>query len=199
MMRLRRTLSRGYTSVEVLMAMTLFSIGAAGVIGMQRVAIQGNADARRSDVGAGISAEWLSRLRRDSMMWTQPNASIPTSNHASATIWLADTATLATPAPASAGWLLPRQPAGPFIGSSYAFDILGREVAPGSAETFYCVNYRLDWLVALTTIRAEVRVFWPRFEQAAPASCAPDVADATNSSQTYHFMYATTTLRRNAI
>ena len=43
-----RAHARGYTAVEVLMAMTLFAIGAAGVISMQKVTMQGGEDARRT-------------------------------------------------------------------------------------------------------------------------------------------------------
>ena len=199
----RRRSKRGYTAVEVLIAMTLFAIGAAGVIGMQKVALQGNADARRADVATGISAEWLSRLRRDSLRWTQPNEAIDTSNHA-ATFWLGDTVLLTNPIGANAGWKLPAVPPASPIGGSYAFDVMGREVVPGAADTFFCVNYRLDWLnfdAAKNfglTIRAEVRVFWPRLESSPSLTCAPADVNGANAQQLYHFVYATTTLRRNA-
>ncbi len=201
--RIRRSRARGYTAVEVLIAMTLFAIGAAGVIGMQRTSIQANADARRLDTASAITAEWLARLRRDSMMWTEPNDLVTTSNHATRTVWLGDTAMLATPLPKDTGWRLPIvPPASPPIAHSYAFDITGRETIPAAADTFYCVNYRLDWLsldpgnTFGRTIRAEVRVFYPRVEQNPTADCAPTVAQAGGDA-VYHFVYATTTLRRN--
>jgi len=79
---------RGYTVVEVLSAMTLFAIGAAGVIGMQRVTIQGGADARNFDIATNIAREWQHRLQRDSLAWTEPNSLVTTSNIDN-TLWLA--------------------------------------------------------------------------------------------------------------
>lgn len=175
--------------------MTLFAIGAAGVIGMQRTSIQANADARRLDTATGIASEWLARLRRDSMTWTEPNDLVIASNHATKTVWLGDTTLLASPLPKDTGWRLPIVPASP-IASSYAFDVSGREVVPGAADTFFCVNYRLDWLLFERTIRAEVRVFYPRVEQGPPANCQP-VTGETGAEDVFHFVYATTTLRRN--
>src|SRR5262249_22179703 len=105
--RSRMRSSRGFTAVEVLVAMTLFAIGAAGVISMQKVAIEGNADARSFDVATGIGAEWLGRLRRDSMAWTKPNA-IDTTNNLSTTTWLKQAPTVVDPNPAAdTGWVLP--------------------------------------------------------------------------------------------
>src|SRR5207237_490176 len=69
-----RSTKRGYTAVEVMAAMTLFAIGAAGVISMQKVTIQGGQDARRLDIATNIAHEWVARLQRDSMNWTQPSS-----------------------------------------------------------------------------------------------------------------------------
>jgi type II secretory pathway pseudopilin PulG len=192
----RRRSRRGYTSVEVLVAMTLFAIGAAGVVGMLRATMQGNADARRFDIATSIANEWLGRLRRDSMTWTEPNAAINTSNILTSTVWLRNTATLATPLPDGANWMVPAIPV-PQFGGSPSFDAIGRELTAADPP-FFCVNYRLDWLLVNSTIRAEVRVFWPRYEAAAPASCAPAIADDAAARQSFHFVYATSTIRRNA-
>lgn len=190
MSKRRSRQQRGYTAVEVLIAMTLFAIGAAGVIGMERVAIQGSTDARRFDVATSIASEWLSRLQLDATTWSAPGA--PTT-----TMWLKDTATLANPLADDVGWTLPATPA-TYYGVSPAFDVLGRELGPGSTDLFYCVNYRLDWLSVNQTIRAEVRVFFPRFEKGPPATCSIATANASGARQTYHMIYATTTIRRNA-
>lgn len=195
--RARRTRGRhsaGYTAVEVLTAMTLFAIGAAGVVGMQRTTIQGGTDARRFDQATNIAREWESRLQRDGMFWTEPNAEVLTSN-LSTTRWLAATPTGTT-------WVTPATTG---LGLSGAFDILGRDVPSNDAETFFCVQYRLNWIADPGTppkptgiIRAEVRVFWSRLELG-PARCnapnpSPDVAAADNA---YHFVYLTTAVRGN--
>ena len=194
-----RRSKRGYTAVEVLISMTLFAVGAAGVIAMQRVSIQGNADARRADVATGIANTWIARLRRDSMTWTQPNAFNPTSNHSSNTVWLGVVLGPSPPPLAqNTGWLLPAIPAGGPIGGTSSFDIFGREVPIATpVQHLFCVNYRLDWLQLDTTMRAEVRVFWPRLEESASPTCLPATA-AAGGQPVFHFVYATTTLRRNA-
>ena len=70
------------------MAMTLFAIGAAGVIGMQRVTIQGGFDARRFDTGTNIAREWEHRLQRDSAFWTEPNSVVTGNINLNKTLWL---------------------------------------------------------------------------------------------------------------
>lgn len=200
--RPRRARRRGYTAVEVLVAMTLFAIGAAGVIGMQKVSVQGNADARRFDIATAIGNEWMARLQRDAMSWTKPDATDPNSN-LSNTTWLKNASALPTPLGANVGWQQPPAPAEPYIGKSYAFDVMGRELPEGSPDLFFCVNYRLDLLDPVNNpttspIRAEIRVFWPRFEQGAPADCSPGTASALTAQQA-HFLYVTSIVRRTAL
>ena len=61
--------------------MTVMSIGAAAVISMQRASVQGNLDARKSDIANSIARTWVERLERDSMQWTLPGPSNPTGNN----------------------------------------------------------------------------------------------------------------------
>src|SRR5262249_8959991 len=90
----RRTRTRAYTAIEVLMAMSVFAIGAAAIIGMMRAAIQGNYDARRLDQANSLAREWMERLRRDGMLWT-------TATNLTATTFLN------AYRDAPAGWVLP--------------------------------------------------------------------------------------------
>lgn len=191
--------SRGYTLVEVLAAMTLFAVGAAGVISMQRVTIQGGTDARRFDVGANIANEWTYRLQRDSMFWNLPNGQCPKTSNLSATRWLKD---VPTGAPA---WTTPELPTTAPGGISPAFDVFGRDLPAAAAAAdglMYCTQIRLQWIASPGTgtpqmgalMRAEVRVFWPRLDSAELTTCAnvaPEPAD------NFHVVYATTVIRQN--
>ncbi len=194
----KRASARGYTIVEVMSAMTLFAIGAAGVISMQRVTIQGGADARSFDTASNIAREWEHRLQRDSLRWTEPNSVVSTSNRGTATSWLGDSQIDNT-------WRVPSAPSpnpGMLAGNGTAFDILGHDVLPTNPERIFCVQYRLSWLATEAAapmgavIRAEIRVFWSRLEYAA-ANCADiSVADPLNRNQ-YHFINVATALRGN--
>lgn len=194
---------RGYTAVEVMIAMAMFTIGAAGVMGMQRISTQANVDTRRADVANQILREWVERLRRDSLTWTN-SAGSP--NGLDDTKWLKSS--LITDGLASdAGvdptpWILPGGgvPGSAPLGISPAFDSLGRELT--SSETaMYCVQYRPEWLVsgdggASPLIRAEVRVYWSRaIDSSSSVTCVAGVP--TGGDTKYHFAYATTTLRQN--
>lgn len=215
-----RKKSRGYTAVEVLSAMTLFAIGAAGVIGMQKVAIQGSSDARRFDIGSNLANQWLYRLQRDSMYWTLPNDVDRLHTDIDQTRWLSlikpsgpNTACTGT------SYCLPVPATTPTVADdSYAFDVLGHDALPSSGDHFFCAQVRLNWIMSpwqtptcagysasptqepciTGLIRADVRVFWARQEKNPIGDCAASTVDPDGSPNDYHFVYASTTLRQNS-
>lgn len=190
--------ARGYTSIEVMLSMAILAIGAAGVISMQRGAIQGNVDARRLDMANSIAREWIERLRRDSMMWTLPNqGNLATDNIGQAKLL----------ANIDGAWHLPNQRIaetaadGTTPVNSPGFDILGVDQAVlGATNTtvMFCVNTRMTVLVPGSLIRAEVRVFYPRGLDVTPAAgfCAAEPPAAT-STNLYHYVYAVSAIRKN--
>lgn len=185
---------RGYTVVEVLSAMTLFAIGAAGVIGMQRVTIQGGADARNFDIATNIAREWQHRLQRDSLAWTEPNSVVTTTN-IDTTLWL-DAANI------NDAWRVP-VPGPAMEGYSAAFDLLGRDLDPASDDRAFCVHYKLAWIAnsgsgvnPTAIIRAEIRVVWSRLEFG-PPDCSDLTVAAPANRHRYHFVNVTTALRAN--
>jgi prepilin-type N-terminal cleavage/methylation domain-containing protein len=172
--RLRaRTATRGYTAVEVLMAMTVMVIGAAAVISMQKTSVTANFDARQTDVANAIARTWMERLQRDAMQWTCPGPACPSTGNNP------QTALIVTSGNVTGAWFLPKQYLGVTTPESMSpgFDILGRDLpqtklAPDSVSGWpgaaFCVNVRLSWLVAQSIpvepglVRADVRVLWPR-------------------------------------
>jgi len=199
--------ARGYTAVEVLIAMTLFAIGAAGVIGMQRVTIQGGEDARRFDMATNIANEWIGRLQRDATFWTQPNPDSPTTIDLNMTRWLKNVDTC------GATFCNIPLPAAPADGLSPAFDNFGRDLAVGiTTEATYCVQYRLQWIappglapayppatLKLTGLmRAEVRVYWAKLEANPIGNCATPPPEVIPPASPYHMVYAATAIRETA-
>jgi Tfp pilus assembly protein PilV len=159
----RRYRHAAYTSVEVLMAMTVFSIGASGVIAMQRTSIQGNYDARALDVASGIARSFQERLKRDADLWTIPG------QPPSATTWLKNATSEAT-------WVVPSYPSALASGGSPAFDLLGRDLTKPEGEgtptmtATFCTQIRLQTFPApVRLVRSEVRVLWSR--NGSPIAC----------------------------
>ncbi len=199
----RRQRSRGYTAVEVLSALTLLAIGASGVIGMQRVTLQGSEDARRFDIGGNIVNEWLSRLQRDAAQWDKPNATDLVTNN------LGNTKFLSQIGPCTGNWCNP--PASPFAtpgGMSGSFDIFGADLAIPASTATYCAQYRLQWIAPMgaappfnpsALMRAEVRVFWSRLERNPIGDCSTATPDDATAFSRYHFIYATTMVRESAL
>ena len=202
--------ARGYTAMEVLMAITLFAIGGAGVISMQRATIQGGEDARRFDMATNIGNEWLSRLQRDATFWTQPNSASPNTSDLLTTRWLSQVG------PCADKFCNPPMPTATPDGRSPAFDNFGRDLPSGTTGAFYCVQYRLTWIQApgavppapqsLTALmRTEVRVFWNRLEKAPLGDCSappPETIPACNPAlpnTCYHVIYAASAVRETPL
>ncbi len=203
-----RSRARGYTAVEVMLSMAVLSIGAAGVMSMQKGAIQGNLDARKMDVANSVARSWVERLRRDATTWTLPNES----NVSATSNWSTNTTIIAyLGSSANAGrFTFPTaSPGGTYRdGFSPATDLLGRDVAPSAGANKYpgaqfCTQIKVDWLKADEMLRATVRVYWRRELYAAPAGDFCNSTEATggpddpNANTIYHFIYTTTAVRRN--
>jgi prepilin-type N-terminal cleavage/methylation domain-containing protein len=202
--------SRGYTAVEVLLAMTVLAIGAAGVMSMQTGAIQGNLDARKLDVANSIARDWLERLRRDATVWTLPGGPFPAvNNFPNATLISANAG-----APTGAWFLPPIPGAYPAEGQSPAFDMLGRDLAATDlAIAVFCVNAKIDVVsydqggAIPELVRATVRVFWLKqlaWSAPPPVFCAPGVdpvaiESAPATQGTFHIAFASTVIRRNTV
>ena len=188
------------------MAMTLFAVGAAGVIGMQRVTIQGGEDARRFDMATNIANEWIARLQKDASFWrTQPDLTQPDSMGFLTTTWLQN-----IDACGNVFCTIP-MPAGPtFEGLSPAFDVFGRDLPTGTTDAYYCVQYRLTWIAPpgappynrplkpYSIMRAEVRVYWNRVEKDPIKNCAAPPPEIIPANPQYHMVYAATSLREGA-
>ncbi len=200
-----RSALRAYTAVEVMMAMTVMAIGAGAVLSMQKGSVQGNVDARLADVANSIGRTWVERLQKDSMQWTMPNSANPSLNNFSQAKLLSG--------PTFGQWSAPSfemNQTNPET-MSYAFDVLGRDLpkADIAANTVFCVNYELDWLVTQALplepglIRATVRVLWLRKISTEPSGdwcdsvstlANPEPSPSTNGP-VYHSLYMTTTIR----
>ncbi len=186
--------ARGYTAVEVLMAMTVMAIGAAGVMSMQKASVQGNLDARKADVANSIARTWVERIQRDAMQWTAPGPTTGTVSN------IATAAILANAIAGGGGnWVFPNQYIGNNPPFSPAFDILGRDLATADlGKAVFCVNIRVTWLTANELLRADVRVLWPRgITGAAPNGWCTASLGNRPSPLTYHSIYVTTAVRGN--
>ena len=189
-----RETARAFTAVEVLIAMTVMAIGAAGVISMQRASVQGNLDARKADIANSIARTWVERLQRDAAQWTQPGPSLPGGNN------MANAQVIAAGIANQNGWFAPTQ----YIaaqGLSPGFDILGRDL-PSYLDGLFCANVRLNWLSASQDlIRADVRVLWARGIDVNTAVAPPCTANIAQSDQPdptqYHAIYVTTAIKGN--
>lgn len=198
-LRFTRTRSRGYTAVEVLVSLAIVAIGGAGVISMQRATMQGNVDARRMDMANAIARQWVERLRTDSMLWTLPAARNATSNFSNSLLLQQ----------VDGAWHRPVERLGASPYWSPGLDALGADVEltdladDKNRYALFCTHVRLTWLIDSQMMRADVRVFWPRGVTSAPDPkfCDDPALAATveGKRDAYHFVYAMTAIRRNAL
>jgi prepilin-type N-terminal cleavage/methylation domain-containing protein len=201
-----RRQARGYTFVELLMSLLIFSIGVTGVIAMQKVTITSNQHAKDLAVATQIAQAWMDQLHADAIAWNHPSV-------VQASDDLADTAWLGTVAQTNTNWVRPVYVEARNFGP--AFDVQGNPINIGTDTTTpvkFCTHIRLSWLyqpnAATSTMvgnglmRAEVRVFWLRDGQPWPNNKSIcDIAQNANSmssdSSRYHVVYNVSAVREN--
>lgn len=188
----RGTRRRGYTIVEVMVALSLLAIGAAGIVAMQRATARGNARARNLATANAVATTWMERLRNDGLLWT--NSPLPTLPN---TRWLNAVGIDFPTVIGNEGiWLQPTDDAA--LDISPMADVRGRDTFV-NADAAYCTNVRLTQLLP-TMIRAEVRVYWLRNRGGgtlnAQPLCQEDLVGINAALDRYHFIYFTSAVLR---
>lgn len=175
--RLRRE-QRGYTMIEVMMALGLLAVGATGIVAMEKAAVVGNAAARSVATATALGERWIERLRADAMVW---NSTAPLSD-------LDDTRWLKTVTLTPGIWTQPVEVPGE--AAPYA-DPLGADLilAADPSPVAYCthVMYRQ---ITPKMINATVRVTWRR--DYSPIDCDdPGLYDLATDAGRYGAVYLT--------
>jgi prepilin-type N-terminal cleavage/methylation domain-containing protein len=162
--RSRASKQRGYTLVEVMVAIAVMAIGVTGILSMQNAAVLANRRAQEMTMATSLARRWQEILRTDALSWNRPSQRSTASDLGTDTRHLCALVGCGGGAGRVDQWFVPQAN---LPTESPAYDHWGREVAVGAAEAKYCVNIRLSWLrqpslnpIDQGVIRAEVRVWW---------------------------------------
>ncbi len=199
----RPTSSRGYTFVELLMSLLIFSIGVTGVIAMQKVTVTSNQHAKDLAMATQIAQGWMDQLQTDAIAWNHPSAPPDTTSDIGETVWLSSVSQ------ANTTWVRPVYSTARRFGP--AFDARGNAIDPAQQPNSvkFCTHLRLSWLYQPTgtttgggLIRAEVRVFWLRDGQTRPSNvgiCSQQLDANTVGADVarYHFVYDVSAVKEN--
>ena len=198
---MRRRQRRGFTIVEVMMSIVVMTIGTLAIFGQIIHVVKGNVQARRSTIATDIAERWIERLKTDALLWDRVATPAELAVVLGRTNWLMPGG--APPAPPYRWQAPPGLPMGvPPMLVSNAFDFQGNDILPTDppATIRYCASYRLAWVTVGRTLRADVRVFWPRDQQVRadgsfPGACAQ--GDIGLPPTLYGQVYLSTVLRWN--
>lgn len=195
---------RGYTAVELLMAISIFAIGVSGIIAMQKVTVVANAHAKNLSIATHVAQAWLDQLATDAAAWNHPSPGTPTADLGETTwLLLAGTPPSANPNPQ---WVRPAYSITRNFGAG--FDAQGQPVTDAnSANAVFCAHIRVSWLYPDTAgnglLRTEVRVFWLRDGQGGTVNnqptCDPNTAPnlIENAGLKYHFVHQASAVKQN--
>ncbi len=163
--------ARGYTVVEVIMALAVLTLGAAGVIAMQKATLISNTQARNLTTATNLAQGWIERMRVDALSWTEAGGLPNITN--SKWVWQV-----------GAGWFSPEQSIASVapVGAPQA-DIMGADIyGTDTSAPAFCTQARLTRFTtnptacignALTAgdpnlctlyrmVRVEIRVYWDK-------------------------------------
>lgn len=184
----------GYTMIEVMAALGILAVGAAGVIALQKATYLSQVHARNLVIANAIATTWAERVRTDALQWNYDD------NHPSdvnETDWLS----------AASAQLNQRMTPAEIqqMGSPIA-DALGRDAySTDQPIPAFCTQLRAHRYTDAQTntvrweglIRVEIRVIWDRSGN--PVDCPADPAVVDANPDRYGAVYLTTAVRRNDI
>ncbi len=184
---------RGFTVVELLMALAIFAIGATGVLALQVVSSRANTHAKDLATATQLARSWQDKLAIDALLWNGGGG-----------VWQLDRTEWVQQVDAlNNQWFLPANDAAGTFGP--ATDAKGMYVdGVVQSDVYFCTHLRLTRLLPADqggeVLRAEVRVFWPKGYQAWNGGadyCTPgaNVGNIAAATSQFNFVYHTSVLR----
>jgi prepilin-type N-terminal cleavage/methylation domain-containing protein len=189
----RRARQRGYTLVELMMALALFAVAVVGIIAMQKITVVSNAHAKNIAMAQRIAQAWAGQLEMDGTAWRT----------AFGTGWLNDAHV----------WQRPAYIAARSFGG--AFDALGNPISDNQeSQARFCTHVRMFWLYppamavgGNAMLRAEIRVFWLK-DGEVPLDSVTSMCSASQTAvqasaiglatERYRFVYQTVGIRQHS-
>ena len=160
---------RGFTLIEVMIAIGIMTVGSLGILSMHHAVSGANRSAHEMNTALAITERWIERVERDSLSWSEPGLN---SSTLTGTAYLAPLAATTT----GTNWFTPA----PALSSeSYAFDYFGNDTSTAS-EIKYCTNLRLSWVRQGSSARVDVRTFWFRAGHMPGTATHPDWVSGSN-------------------
>lgn len=189
--------SRGYSLIEVMMALGILAVGTTGVIALQKVSLVGNTNARMADAARQVAGTWVERLKEDALLWNDPMG-VPDITD---TRWLKSSVLYNQQNPPNATtWVRPPIVAnwGSPLADIHAADVFN----PASTDGVFCTHvqlaravekrYTLSGLTRPIAIRALVRVVWRRDLSPIAECLNVNPIDFETNDERYGFYYVTT-------
>ncbi len=188
----RKARSRaGYTLVEVMLALGVLAVGAAGIVGIQGLAIRGNQEASELATASRTVEFWLDRFRMDALAWrTGGSGTMP-----SGTMFANTELMRAMPATGSTGWFAPTAVRATSFPAAAQLAANGNPIVTSGAPTpVFCTQANLTWVYDGTAIRVDVRTAWRRRNGSATGALT---CPASPDRVGYHIVSASTLIRWN--
>jgi prepilin-type N-terminal cleavage/methylation domain-containing protein len=204
----------GFTLLEVMIAIGLMTLIGLGLTTMQSYTIRSATFGRESTIASQIAQQWMERLKQDAHVWVVPSNSVPAAQAA-----LRGTRHL---------YRVTGDDRGQFRSPDYVvadaefvsnvYDSRGTPLPQANgvdaqgvniqSRVHYCVSYRTNWVHFGRSLRAEVRVWWPREGRGANptadfAGWCFDDGNALNPGgvlePNYHILYLSTVIRMTQV
>ncbi len=180
----------GYTLIEIMTALAILMIGATGIFAIQTGATVANMESRRMGTANQVAQTVVERMRRDALSWRSGGPTMDMTALATTTYLVS------APASGAGATLWMNVPAN-------AFDYYGRDTTVVD-DMAYCAQMRMDWVSYGQSLRADVRVYYPRrgngsSDSPSDARTALGCPDLPLDSATYlsdlHFVHTSTIIR----
>ncbi len=190
-MRARMKRQRGFSLIEVMVAVAIMTVGATGLVMMQGATTRGNIVAQEQTIAVNIAQTWVERLKRESQNWSAAGGLItPNLSQGAGTPYLA-------------------QPT--LAGESALFTSMGVDTSTASEVKYHVrlVNTVVHQEAGLPdAVRVDVTVYWfrevpnandPTIATLAPSGYVPTALldDALLNSDLTRKVYASVVLRPN--
>lgn len=186
----------GFTLVEVMMAISVMTVGAIAIFSMQSITAEGSRRSRQVSTASEINRFWIERIKLKALEWGPQSTTVID--------WLDQ---IPAAAGASSDWVLPETIGAGDALVTAASDWYGAPIAipagAGAAPAPYCTSLR--WTRLATGVdevaRLDVRTWWHRPGRAAGTSiagCGNDQAAVTTALTNildFGAVYSSTVLR----